>query len=331
MEKPEFSCAILSKLNLDDIEKVVKEAYHKEDGPGRPPRKPMGILKALIVKRLQQIPSERELCRRLWKDDNLRELCDIEAEQNPYHPSQLSRFKKRVGARRLQRIMNKLLKELLKRGVINGETVVLDATFIKAYSRRDPHENSRGKSDPEARVGRNGKTFDLGYKLHVAIDAKSELPLAVIVAPANGNEKKYAPALFSDALKAAGQRVNTIVADSQYSSRKLRELILSHGVRAVIPYSVNQRRVEQDLLRVDKCFRTYGPESERLLYRFRAAIEWVNSRLEEQLCLNRHRVRDLKNITVHALLCIIAMLFTAVVALRLNRLEKTRCITMLAR
>jgi transposase len=61
MEKPEFSCAIVSKLNLDDIEKVGKEAYHKEDSPGRPPRKPMGILKALIVKWLQQIPSEREL------------------------------------------------------------------------------------------------------------------------------------------------------------------------------------------------------------------------------------------------------------------------------
>jgi IS5 family transposase len=207
MEKPEFSCAVLSKLNLDDIEKVVKEAYHKEDGRGRPPRKPMGIFKALIFKRFQQIPSERELCRRLWKDDNLRELCDIEAEQNPYHPSQLSRFKKRVGTRRLQRIMNKLLKELLQGGVISGETVVLDATFVKAYSRRDPHENSRGKSDPEARVGRNGKTYELGYKLHIATDAKSELPLAVIAAPANDNEKKHAPTLFRQAWKTTEHRM----------------------------------------------------------------------------------------------------------------------------
>lgn len=79
----------------------------------------MGIFKALIVKRLQQVPSERELFRRMWKHDNIRELCDIEAEEKPYHPSQLSRFKKRVGVRRLQRIMNKLLKELLKKGVIN--------------------------------------------------------------------------------------------------------------------------------------------------------------------------------------------------------------------
>ena len=39
MEKPEFSCTTLSKLNLDDIEKVVNEAYHHKDDPGRPPRK----------------------------------------------------------------------------------------------------------------------------------------------------------------------------------------------------------------------------------------------------------------------------------------------------
>ena len=331
MEKPEFSCAILSKLNLDDIEKVVKEAYHEEDGPGRPPRKPMGIFKALIVKRLQQIPSERELCRRLWKDDNLRELCDIEAEQNPYHPSQLSRFKKRVGARRLQRIMNKLLKELLKRGAINGETVVLDATFAKAYSRRDPHDNSRGKSDPQARVGRNGKTYELGYKLHVAADAKSELPLAVVVASANENEKKHASALFRKALKATKQRTKTLVADSQFSSRKLREQLSAINVKTVIPYPANQSKEKKTLLRVDRYFRTHGPACERQIYTQRGAIERVNSRLKEQLCLERHRARGLERITIHALLCIIAMLLNALTALRLNRPEKARSITMLAR
>jgi transposase len=331
MEKPEFACAILSKLNLDDIEKVVKEAYHREDGPGRPPRKPMGIFKALIVKRLQQIPSERELCRRLWKDDNLRELCDIEAEQNPYHPSQLSRFKKRVGNRRLQKIMNKLLKELLKSGLIGGETVVLDATFIKAHSRRDPHENSRGKSDPEAMVGRNGKTYELGYKLHIAADVKSELPLAVIAAPANDNEKKHAPTLFCKAWKTTEHAVKTVVADSQYSSRKLREQLSVNDVRAVIPYPANQRKEEADVLRVDKYFRTHGPAEEKQAYALRGAVERVNSRQKEQLCLEKHRARGLERITTHALLCMIAMLLNAVAALRLGKPEKARSVTMLAR
>jgi len=308
-----------------------RELTIKKMGRAGRPEKPMGIFKALIVKRLQQIPSERELCRRLWKDDNLRELCDIEAEQNPYHPSQLSRFKKRVGTRRLQRIMNKLLKELLKRGVINGETVVLDATFVKAYSRRDLHENSRGKSDPEARVGRNGKTYELGYKLHIAADAKSELPLAVIAAPANDNEKKHAPALFRKALKATEQRTKTVVADSQFSSRKLREQLSAQGVKTVIPYPANQSKEKKTLLRVDRYFRTHGPAGERQTYAKRSVIERVNSRLKEQLCLERHRTRGLERITIHALLCIIAMLLNALTALRLDRPEKVRSITMLAR
>jgi IS5 family transposase len=261
----------------------------------------------------------------------LRELCDIEAEQNPYHPSQLSRFKKRVGARKLQRIMNKLLKQLLRGGMISGETVALDATFVKAYSRRDPHENSRGKSDPEAKVGRNGKTYELGYKLHVAADAKSELPLAVVAAPANDNEKKHAPALFHQAWKITEHRMKTLVADSQFSSRKLREQLATQGVRAVIPYPANQGRGEATLLRVDKYFRTHGAVVEKRIYAQRGAIERVNSRLKEQLCLERHRARGLERMTIHALLCIIAMLLNALAALRLNRPEKARSITMLAR
>jgi transposase len=331
MEEPEFSCNILSKLNLDDIEKVVDDAYHKIGSPGRPPRKPMGIFRALMVKRLQQIPSERELCRRLWKDDNLRELCDIEAEQKPYHPSQLSRFKKRVGSRRLQGILNKLVKELLKSGLISGETVVLDATFVKAYSRRDPHDNSRGKSDPEARVDRDGKTYELGYKVHIATDGKSEMPLAVIVAPANENEKKHATRLFRKAWKATDQRVKTFIADSQFSSGKLREELSTHVVNAVIPYPANQNKKDACVLRVDKYFRIHGPTGEKQIYKQRSVIERVNSRQKEQLCLERHRARGLKRLTVHALLCIIAMLLTAVAALKLGRPEKARSITILAR
>jgi uncharacterized membrane protein YidH (DUF202 family) len=57
----------------------------------------------------------------------------------------------------------------------------------------------------------------------------------------------------------------------------------------------------------------------------------MNSRLKEHLGLNKHRVRSLRNITVHALLCIIAMLLTALAALKLNKVEKARCITLLGR
>jgi len=48
MEKNESSCSILHSLSLDNIEVVVSEAFHQE-GAGRPPRKPIGIFKALLV------------------------------------------------------------------------------------------------------------------------------------------------------------------------------------------------------------------------------------------------------------------------------------------
>jgi len=100
MEKFEGSIFTLSKLDLDDVEETVWGPSHM-DGPGRPPRNPMNIFKALFVKRLWQIPSDRELFRTLWNDPELREICDIEVGEKPYYTSQLTRFRRRVRLERL--------------------------------------------------------------------------------------------------------------------------------------------------------------------------------------------------------------------------------------
>ena len=68
---------------------------------------------------------------------------------------------------------------------------IFDASFIKAWSTRDPLDNQIGYSDNEARVGRAGRTFGLGYKLHLSIDSETMLPLACTFASANENEKKH--------------------------------------------------------------------------------------------------------------------------------------------
>ena len=97
----------------------------------------MRARKALMTKRLRQIPSDRELYRRLWNDPTLRMICDIEEREKPYHPSQLTRFRTRVGPERLETIITGLVEELIEGGIIQGETLAMDATFIKAYSKRD--------------------------------------------------------------------------------------------------------------------------------------------------------------------------------------------------
>ena len=114
------------------------------------------------------------LVRQMWKDPRLKRICDIEADQQPYGIAVLSRFRSKVGPERLARIIDQAVNVLMEKGRIRGEAIALDSTFIKAYSRRTL-DNRTGYSDPESRVGRAVKAKDLGYRLHLAVDVKSEL------------------------------------------------------------------------------------------------------------------------------------------------------------
>jgi len=239
----------------------------------------------------------------------LRGLCGIKGEERPYGRSTLTRFRQRVGPERLQRIMMCLVKQLEETSVLDGETVALDATFIKAYSRRDPVDNSRGFSDVEARLRKQGRNVVLGYGVHLAVDTGSEMPLATIVEPANANEKKIAIKLFHEARKRKS-KVKSVVADSQYSNEAFRVEARRCGVEVVIPYPRNQMKGKR-VLRVDRRFRSHGPWGLKRLYRRRSSVERTVSRLKTHFGLCQLRTRGLRNVLSHVLLCLIVMLMTA--------------------
>jgi len=199
---------------------------------------------------------------------------------------------------------------------------VLDATFIKAYSRRDPNDNGRGYSDFEARLRKQGRNVVLGYGVHLAVDAGSEMLLAVTVEPANVNEKKAAPPLLYKAMKNR-HRWKSLIADSQYSSEAFRIEARRYGVEPVIPYPRNQMRGKQ-VLRIDRKFRSHGPSKLRRLYRKRSAVERVVSRLKTHYGLCQLRTRSLRNVSSHMLLCLLALLATALSAIKHGHTDKMR-------
>lgn len=169
----------------------------------------------------------------------------------------------------------------------------------------------------------------LGYKVHLSADSKSELPTAFVVAPANENEKRHAPKLMAKTVKTVKDPAKVFVADSQYSSQKLRKKIASHGIEPIIPYPANQNPGEKDFLRIDKQFKTHGNERVKSLYKHRASVERTISRLKQHLSLENHKVRGLRNIAIHVLLCIIAMLLIALTAQKLKKPKNIRAITKL--
>ena len=105
-------------------------------------------------------------------------------------------------------------------GAVKGYVVAVDSTAFKAYSARDA-TNKRGKSDPDADVGRAGRTYILGYRVHLA-SVKGDVPLAFTVQPISRNDKLFYKQLLEDSWKTS-VKFRIVAGDRQYNSAELRQ------------------------------------------------------------------------------------------------------------
>ena len=309
---------LFRNVDLSFAEKLLLGCFHA-NGPGKPPRNPLGIFKAFIVMRMKGVRSLREMTRLLDRDMRLRKLCLIKKKQKSYSRSVLSRFISRIGEDNLTRIVEEKVVKLLKHGA--EVDAVLDASFIKAWSTRDPLNNQKGYSDADARVGRAGRTYGLGYKLHLSVDSETMLPLSSVVASANQNEKKHSLNILEktkSVLRRSAAKLKSLIADSQYSDAKLRDAV----EKAVVPYPANQKRGIKGLLRVDKKFRTYGPEDEKKEYHKRPHIEAVYSFLKTQYSLAINKVRGVRNVASYALYSLLCLVLNREAAENTHRPDK---------
>ncbi len=215
-----------------------------------------------------------------------------------------------------------LLTQLVEDKVVKGAVVAVDGTAVRAYSQRDL-KNKRGKSDREARVGRARRGFVLGYKVHTACCASSELPLAFKVAPCNMNEKLFIKPLL-EKLRGHGVCFETVLADAQYDSSKVRETVREYGAEPVIPYRKTSRI--KSGLRVRRDFVVHGTKRLVSLFRKRVCIERVFSRAKEWLLLDHLRVRGLEQAFIHACLSFSAMLTVALTAVKQHKPNLIRSI-----
>jgi hypothetical protein len=271
--------------------------------------------------RMKGVRSLREMTRLLDADPRLRKLCLVKTGEAGYPRSVLSRFIRKVGEDNLTKIIEEKVVKLLTSNDARIVDVVLDASFVKAWSTRHPLDNKKGFSDGDARVGRAGRTFGLGYKLHLSIDSQSMLPLAGILASANQNEKKHSLNILEKTrliLKQCGAKLRSVIADSQYNDSKIRKA----ADETVVPYPASQKRGVKGLLRVDRKFRTYGPEDQKKEYHKRPHIEAVYSFLKTQYSLAVNKVRGLRNVAFYSLYSLLCLVLSREAAENVRRPDK---------
>jgi transposase len=310
---------VLGSLNLCSIRCLLTSFYH-EAGAGRKPIPPISMLKAQLLKYLWRVPSDRRLALLLKRNQKAAKACGFK-QKTPSH-GLFTQFRSRLGGDGYEKVFSLLLEQLLKQGAVKGEVVALDGTAIKAYSQRSL-DNKTGKSDPEARVGRARRGFVLGYKVHMACCASSELPLAFTVAPCNMNEKLFAKSLL-EKLKGYGVKFKAVLADAQYDSAKVRETVEEFGAEPVIPYR-RSSKIENGL-KIGKNFITSGIKRLVNLFKKRVSVERLFGRAKEWLLLDHLRVRGLEQAFIHACLSFSAMLTVALTAVRQHKPNLVRSI-----
>jgi len=212
---------MLSSVNTKHTRHLLRDLYHRK-GPGRKPLNPMAMLKAQLMKHLLRIPSDRRLALRLKHDRKAAKACGFK-KHSPSH-GLFTHFRHRLGEQTYNLIFNQLLRGLLEDGGVKGDVIAVDSTHVDAYSQR-ASDNRTGKCDPEARVGRGRRGFILGYRVHTACCAESEMPLAFTVAPCNENDKAHVQAAARKGAHSLGVEFKAVLADAQYNSAKVREAV----------------------------------------------------------------------------------------------------------
>jgi hypothetical protein len=148
-----------------------------------------------------------------------------------------------------------LVQQCYDEEIIIGETIAIDSTAIDAYEKKKP------KSKQDNKNATWGAKFDsfgnkltwFGYKIHLAVDTKSELPVALDVTPAHVNDGDMGPPLIENiASQGFIDRVKFIVEDAGYDQLKNYEIAKNMGHKPLFPLIyVTKKSHQQGFLQME--------------------------------------------------------------------------------
>jgi len=204
-----------------------------------------GILRALLAAPFEGIDTFTALHHRLSTDLRFRYQCGLSLDREAPSISTLSRVFAEITKKELaKRLFEDLVARCRQEGILDGSHVAIDSTAIRAYEKKQPKRKSEqtGNANWGAKLDSFGNKITwFGYKLHLAVDTKSELPLALEVTPAHVNDGERAPSLMEQAASKANPRF--FMLDAGYDQLKVYEAARNVKAQAIIP--LNLRREQE--------------------------------------------------------------------------------------
>jgi len=241
---------ILDPIDLKPLVKEIKPKSNK----GPTGYNPEAILRAFLVQHIEKIPNRADLVSKIDRSPYLRYVCGFSITGRVPSEATLSRYYNKLSeTEELESLMNNLLDQSMNLELLNFETMAIDASKLESYERAKPRSKIDKKNDFTPDWGtkfdshKNQITW-YGWKIHAAVETKSELPIALTLTPANHADKTQAIPLIekvNDFLAERGlNRPKYWTMDSGYDYKDIYQNILfKQKGQAIIP--INKRNAKQ--------------------------------------------------------------------------------------
>ena len=205
------------------------------------------ILRALLIAPFEKISTFSALHKRLKNDLRFRYQCGLSTSKSAPSIATLSRvFKQLVEKNVLETLFYDLVRQCRAEGIIKDANLAIDSSAIEAYEKKKT--KTKCKDSPNATWGAKYDTFRnkitwFGYKIHLAVDADTDLPVAVEVTGAHVNDGDMAPILIEKALSTSQEdKLKYVMMDAGYDQLKNYEAAKKHGAQAIIPLNLRNEK-----------------------------------------------------------------------------------------
>ena len=198
----------------------------RSDGPGRPPKDALMMLKALLLQQWYGL-SDADLEETLNDRMSFRRFVGLGLEEAAPDHTTLCRFRNELAQEGLsEKLFSEFSRQLEARGLILKRGTMVDASLVETPHRPGSADGERQPVDKDAaltaRKGKPGTHY--GYKIHAGVDQESRLIRRLIMTPANVNDTVPADLLVCGDEKA-------VYADKAYAKRARREWLRSLGIK----------------------------------------------------------------------------------------------------
>jgi transposase len=253
-------------LDLSWLRDEVKDLYCCDNG--RPGIDPEAAIRLMLAGFFQGIVHDRKLMREAQVNIAIRWFAGYRLDEKLPDHSSLTKIRQRWGSERFKKIFQKTVQSCIDAGLVNGETVHIDATLIRADvsweslttehaeavieqndndtdkpkrpgrpRTRSQKPKKRSKTDPDATLTTSCNTFRMEpcYKQHAAVDDSCGVILDVEVTTGEQSEGSQLPEQIDRVESNTGKKIKALSADSAYAHGKNFELLEDKGIDAIIP------------------------------------------------------------------------------------------------